>query len=148
MFGILSDIMKYIFITIIYYFMFSIIKLISLDIKNGRMGAFKDDQPFIKPLCNRSKNSFKVEEMYNLEDGFIVGRGKKANIMIKDPFLSASHAEFSKDSDDEWQISDLKSTNGTYVNEEKIEKEPCAIKTGDIIKMGQLSYIFVKPKEE
>ena len=128
--------------------MFSIIKLISQDIKNGRMGAFKDDQPFIKPLCNRSKNPFHVEEMYNLEDGAVIGRGKKANIMIKDPFLSAKHSEFTVDSDNEWQISDLGSTNGTYVNDEKIEKEPCAIKTGDIIKMGQISYIFVKPQEE
>lgn len=148
MFEVLSDIMKYIFITIIYYFMFSIIKLISKDIRNGRMGTINDNQPFIKPLCVRSRNSFKIDELYGLKDGIKLGRGRKAGIIINDPFLSALHAEFSLDNDKSWQISDLSSTNGTFVNEEKITNEPCALKTGDIIKMGQLSYIFVEPEDE
>lgn len=148
MFEVLSDIMKYIFITIIYYFMFSIIKLISKDIRNGRMGTVNDNEPFIKPLCVRSKNSFKVDELYGLKNGTRIGRGRKADIIINDPFLSALHAEFTLDSDNNWQISDLSSTNGTFVNEDKITTEPCALKTGDIIKMGQLSYIFVEPEEE
>jgi len=148
MFELLSDIMRYIFITIIYYFMFSIIRLIAQDIKHGRMGSIKDDEPFIKPLCIRSKVGFNIEELYTLKNRCTIGRGKKADIMISDPFLSAKQAEFIQESEDEWLIADMGSTNGTFVNNEKVGKDPCAIKTGDIIKMGQLSYIFVQPDEE
>ncbi|MBO5454572.1 MAG: FHA domain-containing protein [Clostridia bacterium] len=148
MFEFLSDIMRYIFITIIYYFMFSIIRLIAQDIKNGRMGTINDDQPFIKPLCIRSKVDFKIDELYTVKDGCTIGRGKRADIMISDQFMSAKQARFICETNDEWLIEDLGSTNGTFVNNEQLSEEPCAIKTGDIIKMGQLSYIFVQPGEE
>lgn len=148
MFEWLSNIMRYVFITIIYYFMFSIIRLIAQDIKHGRMGSIKDDETFIKPLCNRSKLDFKIDELYTVKNNYTIGRGKKADIMINDRYMSAMQARFMCESGDEWMIHDLGSTNGTFVNNEQLSDEPCAIKTGDIIKMGQLSYIFVQPDEE
>lgn len=148
MFELLSDIMRYIFITLIYYFMFSIIRLIAQDIKHGRMGTINDDQPFIKPLCNRSMMEFELDELYTISDGCILGRGKRSDIMINDPFLSSKQATFFCEDEDEWLIMDMNSTNGTFVNEEKLDKDACALKNGDIIKMGQLSYIFVQPAEE
>ena len=45
-------------------------------------------------------------------------------------------------------IIDNNSTNGTFVNGEKIGAEPCALKTGDLIKIGQLIFIFVEPTED
>ena len=147
MFEVISTIVKYIFITIIYFFMFSIIRLIYLDIKQSRLGSVFDDGVYIKLMNKRHTVPFSVEETYNIKDGSVIGRGARADIMIPDPFLSTAHAVFKKE-EDMFTIADNNSTNGTFVNGEKITAEPCALKTGDLIKAGQLIFIFVEPAEE
>lgn len=147
MFEAISTIVKYIFITIIYFFMFSIIRLIYLDIKQSRLGSVFDDGVYIKLMNKRHTVPFMVEESYNIKDGTVIGRGSKADIIISDPFLSTAHAIFKKDGE-MFTIADNNSTNGTFVNGEKITAEPCALKTGDLIKAGQLIFIFVEPTEE
>ena len=147
MFELVSTLLKYVFVTIIYFFMFSIIRLIYLDIKQSRLGSVIDDSVYIKLMNKRHTVPFMVEETYNIKDGSVIGRGAKANIVISDPFMSTIHATFKK-VDNFYTISDNNSTNGTFVNGEKIGAEPCAIKTGDLIKLGQLIFIFVEPTEE
>ena len=146
MFEIISNAIKYIFVTAIYFFMFSIIRLIYLDIKQSRMGSIVDDNPYIK-LVNRSNTlSFQVEEYYSVCDGLTLGRSPKADVAFPDPYLSSVHIIF-KSEDGFWSVIDNNSTNGSYVNGERITNVPCAVKTGDLIKCGQLMFIFVEPIE-
>ncbi len=147
MFEIISNAIKYIFVTAIYFFMFSIIRLIYLDIKQSRLGSIVDDNPYIKIVNRVSTLPFKVEEYYSVNDGMTLGRSPKADIAFPDPFLSAVHIIF-KYENDYWTVVDNSSTNGCYVNGEKISASPCAVKTGDIIKCGQLMFIFIEPNEE
>ncbi len=147
MFEILSSIIKYAFVTAIYFFMFGIIRLIYFDIKRTRMGSVIDDEPYIKLINRRSTLKFRVEESYSIKDKSTVGRGAKASIIIPDPFLSSVHAQFRKEGDG-FVLIDNDSTNGTFVNGEKLEDAPCLIKTGDLIKIGQLMFIFVYPEGE
>ena len=144
MFEILSGIIKYIFVTAIYFFMFAIIRLIYFDIKRSRMGTIIDDEPYIKLINRRDTLKFRVEESYTIKDKTTVGRGAKASLIIPDPFLSSVHVQFKKEGND-FLLIDNKSTNGSFVNGEKLGKEPCLIKTGDLIKIGQLMFIFVEP---
>lgn len=144
MFELISNAIKYIFLTAIYFFMFSIIRLIYLDIKQSRMGSIIDDNPYIK-LVNRSNTlSFRVEEYYSVGDGMTLGRSPRADIAFPDPFLSAVHIVF-REEDGYWSVLDNNSTNGSFVNGERITNVPCAVKTGDLIKCGQLMFIFVEP---
>ncbi len=147
MFELISTLLKYVFITIIYFFMFSIIRLIYLDIKQSRLGSVIDDSVYIKLMNKRHTVPFMVEETYNIKDGSVIGRGAKASIIISDPFMSTVHAVFKKEGD-MFTIADNNSTNGTFVNGERIGAEPCALKTGDLIKVGQLIFIFVEPTED
>lgn len=144
MYEFLVNIIKYLFVTAIYFFMFSIIRLIYLDIRRSRMGSIRDDRPYIKLLNRRTDLNFRVEESYTINDKTTLGRGAEASITIADPFLSGVHLQFIKEGDD-WAVIDNDSTNGTMVNGEIIEKEPCAVKTGDLIKAGQMNFIFVEP---
>ena len=144
MFEILSTIVKYIFVTAIYFFMFSIIRLVYFDIKRNRMGTIVDDEPYLKLVNRRSTLKFRVEESYSIRDKSTVGRGARADIIIADPFLSSVHVQFLREGDS-FVLVDNNSTNGTFVNGEKVEGEPCLIKTGDLIKIGQLMFIFVDP---
>lgn len=144
MYEILANIIKYLFVTAIYFFMFSIIRLIYLDIRRSRMGTVSDDNPYLKLLNRRADLSFRVEESYSVADKTTLGRGAEADITIPDPFLSGIHMQFIKE-EENWAVLDNDSTNGTIVNGDQIEKEPCALKTGDLIKAGQLNFIFVEP---
>ena len=148
MFEILSNIIKYLFVTAIYFFMFSIIRLVYLDIKQSRMGTVNDDSPYIKLINRRNTLPFRVEESYTVKDKLTIGRNAGADIVIADPYLSSVHVQFLNDGDGEWSILDNNSTNGTFVNGDRVVKEPCALKTGDLIKIGRLNFLFVEPSFE
>lgn len=64
---------------------------------------------------------------------------------IKDGGVSRQHAMIYPAGDDIWMIKDLGSTNGTYVNRNKLQSEPVKLNKGDVINIGQeISFQFEK----
>jgi len=76
----------------------------------------------------------------------ILGRELNSNISIGETAISRKHAEF-KVTPDGVYIKDLGSTNGTFVNDQKVT-EPRLLKDGDYIKCGNTILKFVKKKIE
>ena len=140
MYNLLALIFKYIFIIIIYLFIFSIIRLIYLDIKG--MGSISSDTATYLKLINRIESlPFKMEEYYPIESIITLGRNRENDIIIKDPYISKKHFKIVED-EERYYIEDLKSANGTYLNEERIF-DVVRLKNGDIIRIGQIEFIFV-----
>lgn len=84
-------------------------------------------------------------EPFNFEidgDVLVIGRSTRCDVKIADRFLSRRHARVF-DSGDGWQIEDLGSRNGTFVNGRQIE-HPTPIRDGDIIALSA-STIKVQP---
>ncbi len=73
MFNILSLLFKYIFIIIIYMFIFSIIRLIYLDIKGMGSIAMEDDT-YLKLINRKDSLPYKIEEYYSIEENLTLGR--------------------------------------------------------------------------
>jgi ABC transport system ATP-binding/permease protein len=65
---------------------------------------------------------------------FIIGREASIEVQVHLENISRKHLRVSK-GDSGYIIEDLNSSNGTYVNEVRIEK-PCQIKDGDCIALG------------
>lgn len=62
---------------------------------------------------------------YTLDEGeWIVGKGDDARIMLSDSGVSRRHAKIVSSSDGMVVIIDLESTNGTYVNDQRVEMSP------------------------
>lgn len=140
MFNLISIIFKYIFIIIIYMFIFSIIRLIYLDIKNIRNP--EDISGAYLKLINRLDSlPYKMEEDYSLEEDLSLGRNKKNSIVIKDPYVSKEHFIITRDEGD-YYIEDLNSSNGTYVNGERLEDAKKLINR-DRIRVGNIEFLFV-----
>lgn len=70
----------------------------------------------------------------------VVGRGDEIN--IESIFVSRKHAVFSADNSNVY-IDDLGSTNGTFLNGEKINRR-CKLKSGDIINIGDTEISYTK----
>ena len=68
-----------------------------------------------------------------------VGRSSKAHIRIDDETVSTLHFQL-ENIPGGWVLKDLRSTNGTLVNDEKVSK--IALQEGDIIRAGNCVIVF------
>ena len=74
--------------------------------------------------------------MLNLDGAPIVfGRGEGVTVQLTDPFTSDRHAKIHREGGD-WVVSDLGSTNGTFVNQVKVTA-PTPIAAGDQLGIGR-----------
>jgi pSer/pThr/pTyr-binding forkhead associated (FHA) protein len=66
----------------------------------------------------------------------VIGRDGSCDFVISDETISARHARLTYRYL-QWWVEDLQSTNGTYLNDEKVETATIII-NGDEIRMGQI----------
>ncbi|MDR5659728.1 FHA domain-containing protein [Serpentinicella sp. ANB-PHB4] len=142
MFAILSWTIRYVFIFLIYYFIFSIIRLIYMDVKTMQKSEENNiDGPILKLLTSSKKLDFEVDSFYPMKEKTSIGRGKENNIFLNDKFVSTKHALITYDED--YFLEDLGSVNGTYLNGEKIE-DVVKLKNGDRMSFGLSEFVFIK----
>ncbi|MAU00500.1 MAG: hypothetical protein CL608_25435 [Anaerolineaceae bacterium] len=78
----------------------------------------------------------KVGEKFLLETiSLTVGRDPVSDIILNDPEVSRQHARFTQ-TDAGYQVQDLGSTNGTFVNGQRLESDPVDLQPGFTISMG------------
>ena len=86
-------------------------------------------------LGRRTLNVFELER-----DRVTVGRAPDSDIPIDNVSVSRQHAEIFK-TDDGWMVRDLNSSNGTFLNDERIT-QPQSLRRGDEISIGKFSLFF------
>lgn len=69
-----------------------------------------------------------------------IGRGKDNDIELSNPSVSLHHAEIHRRREGEFYIVDLASTNGVYVNSEKVSQTQ--LSDGDVVELGEVSLRF------
>ena len=76
-------------------------------------------------------------------DKFLIGRSDECHIRPKSESISRRHCAFIR-KDGRILLIDLKSRNGTYVNDQKLDPSKAKVlKDGDHIKVGKLEFIAV-----
>jgi FHA domain len=102
---------------------------------NGPRGAggAASTQPGPVTVMIHADGAAKPRAMY-LATNTVVGRGAECELRLDDTFVSQEHARiFAKDGS--WYVEDLGSTNGTFVNEQRLAA-PAMLTTGDRIRVG------------
>ncbi|MEN8151808.1 MAG: FHA domain-containing protein [Planctomycetota bacterium] len=89
------------------------------------------------------KTGEKAGMEYGIEDGMILGRKLEAPVHLNDVKASREHAKLIADGD-RFHLVDLNSTNGTYVNEERVPR--ALLGHGDRIRIGQTVFGFHDPE--
>ena len=76
--------------------------------------------------------------------GLKFGRSKSNQVIIDDRAVSSKHAEITEQDDGEgnsfYLLRDLGSTNGTYINENKIEEK--VLRHKDVVRIGWNNFTF------
>ena len=75
----------------------------------------------------------------------IIGRSRNCNLVLKDPSVSRNHALLIVGSD-QVTIKDLNSTNGTYVNDQRLTSE-VILQPGDRISIGQAELLLGRTEQ-
>ena len=74
-----------------------------------------------------------------------IGRADFNDVVIADPSVSTSHAKLQR-RDDVWVLSDLNSTNGTFLEGERVADE-APLAPGSTVRFGEVSVLF-EPLDE
>lgn len=80
-----------------------------------------------------------------VEDGAIIGRSSSADLQLECPSLSRHHARLTLQ-EGRWNIADLRSVNGTFVNDVRVQT-PAPLADGDEIRLGEVRLRFIAPRQ-
>jgi diguanylate cyclase (GGDEF)-like protein len=72
---------------------------------------------------------------------YVVGRDAEADLVISRSSVSRQHSKLMLDAEGQWHVEDLGSTNGTFVNEERITKR--RLIDGDQVRFGDAIFKFL-----
>ncbi len=80
-----------------------------------------------------------VKELPPMRLPITIGRAEDCKLRIPSPAVSRHHCELIED-DDELIVRDLKSSNGTFVNKERVSK-PRELVPGDLLAVGAVVFV-------
>lgn len=143
MFELISQVLRYVFIILIYLFIFSILRLMYLDVKSMTSGGGSLDDAYLKVVNRLDSLNFKMQEYYVIEGDISLGRSSRNDIVIKDKFVSKNHLLI-REKNQRYYLEDLGSANGTFLNGVKVDSnEFIELQNNDKIGVGFIQFIFV-----
>jgi two-component system, cell cycle sensor histidine kinase and response regulator CckA len=85
---------------------------------------------------------------YAFTEQIVIGRGESVDVLLDDTEVSRKHARLYRDDEGAFQLEDLGSRNGTFLNGLQVKKN--ALRFGDRITVGQHTLLFTQlsPEEE
>ncbi|HDP69989.1 MAG TPA: FHA domain-containing protein [Actinobacteria bacterium] len=135
--------LKVFFLILIYLFLFVLVRLIAKDLVAARTGETPKRMIKKSPrLVILESPVEKVGRTFPLAQKFTIGRAPENNLFLKDVFISKQHSVIREDNGKIF-LHDLESSNGTFLNGERIKK-PRELKVGDKIQVGQTTFEFVE----
>lgn len=143
--------LRYIFLLFLLLFIFRLVKWMINDLREtDRRHTSGSLNPADEPVeaegrlvvLESSSPGLEPGELFGVGWEILIGRGGRSDIVIKDSFASTEHARvFIKD--EQYWLEDLKSTNGTYLNEVRV-KQPIVLANKDKIRVGGVTFQFVR----
>lgn len=71
-----------------------------------------------------------------LVDEFRIGRSAECALILDDDYVSGDHASLARRANGDWVVTDLGSTNGTFVNEVRVVT-PTVVTASDSLRIGR-----------
>jgi len=134
----LTKIFRFAIIGIVYLIIFIALKIMYKDIKGGgRKKITRSNKNFALEILEPGENAnLKKGGIIPISGEITIGRRDDNLLVLNDKFVSGNHARiFIRNTD--FMLEDLESTNGTKVNDERIEGK-VMLRVGDEIEIGSV----------
>ncbi|MFD3155734.1 FHA domain-containing protein [Haloimpatiens sp. FM7330] len=138
----ISKIFTIIIIVVIYIIIALILKIMYKDIKNsGKKRRKKRKKYGLEILQIEGNSNFKVGSVVPISSVITIGRKEDNFLILYDNYVSSYHARIGVKNNN-CVLQDLNSTNGTFINDEKINGE-VYLSPGDIIQVGKSTFKMI-----
>lgn len=118
----------------LYTFLGSVIWLLWRDLRRFGMQTARPQSPPLSLSGELGEQSF--ARTFTVTE-IKIGRDPASDLRLDDPTVSAQHPRlFYRQG--QWWVEDLRSTNGTFLNQERVSA-PFVLARGDLIRFGQVS---------
>lgn len=137
--------LRVVFIFLLYFFVYQVIRVVSRELRalatQGEVVAGVPAPDGALMVADPGESNLRRGEVFDLEPVTVIGRHPRATIRVDSTFISSEHAQLSWEQD-RWWVTDLRSTNGTYVNGSQI-RVPTGIRAGDSVELGGVRFQLV-----
>ena len=140
-------VLKIAFLVILWLFIVLIAAVVHSDMVGRKQKRAKEEPPAPPPGQAPTKRNKKEPWVLAIDSGIHagdrlqlvpevhIGRSDACELVLDDDYISSMHAVLSHQGHGQWVLKDLGSTNGTYVNAERIA-DAVTVNTDDIIRIG------------
>lgn len=128
---LLLTLLKLIFLVLVYLFVWQVARSIGSHL--GLAPTGRSRRPGSKVVIVRSDTQAGLD--FTVTDSVVMGRGAEADVLLDDPYASEFHLRLNA-KDGRLVLSDLGSTNGTYVNGRRVTT-PIDLSRGDAVQVGK-----------
>jgi hypothetical protein len=141
---IVLTVLKVAFLALLYFFVYRTLRTVVVELRQPGVRAVSAPQPAAggRPRGDRPPKSVVVlnesgrkMDSVPLDGNIQIGRAEACQIRLDDTYVSSFHARIFR-RDAEWFVEDLGSTNGTYLNQQRVTS-PAELHPGDRLKVGK-----------
>lgn len=125
------NLLKLIFIALVYLFLWQVVRAIGTHLALGT--PRRSPRQATEVVVVRSEQL--AGKRFDISGPFVVGRSPDADLVIDDPYASDLHLRFGVH-EGQMVLHDLGSTNGTYVNGRRVVA-PMDLSKGDTVQIGR-----------
>ncbi len=137
--------LRVIFIFLLYFFIFQVVRVISRELRADAAHAAGIGAPErfagLLLVTDPGESNLKKGDTFELQAVTVVGRHPRATIVVDSAFMSSEHAQIAWNQD-RWWLTDLNSTNGTFVNGSQI-RVATGLRFGDNLEIGGVTFQLV-----
>lgn len=137
---IMSFLFGIIFIIVLYCIIYYSLKIMYKDVKGGKKGRRKKSSVAhgLEIIQSTQTDNLRQGSIIPVRQTLTIGRKDDNDIVLMDEFISGYHAKiFIKNNS--FYIEDLESTNGTFVNEKRID-DRVKLEVNDEIRLGNIIF--------
>ncbi|MCL5257238.1 MAG: FHA domain-containing protein [Chloroflexi bacterium] len=138
-FDVLVGILRIAFVGLLYLFLLQVMRVLTKQVRVPEVAPMEPEE--LEPegrlvIVDPGKSSIAQGAVLPLQPVNPIGRRAENAIVLDDEFVSGEHALLAW-RDEKWWLSDVASTNGTFINGVEIQ-EPTVVAKGDVLTFGRI----------